>query len=105
RFRFPGLPRDLRFDGTVKRGRLTGTVRQGALRGRFSLRRGLARIVSLLGVYRSSPSQGAAIVEADGLPPVLVELPAGRTHGIGPSLSVGELLGDQSGHGPPPLDP
>ncbi|HKD34902.1 MAG TPA: alpha/beta hydrolase [Gaiellaceae bacterium] len=99
RFRFPGLPRDLRFDGTVKRGRLTGTVRQGALRGRFSLRRGLARIVSLLGAYRSGPSEGAAIVEADGLPPVLVELPAGRTHGIGPSLSVGELLGDKSGNG------
>src|SRR5262245_59365388 len=98
-FRFPGLPRDLVFDGTVRRGRIAGTVRQGSLRGRFSFRRGLARIVSLLGVYRSGHGEGAAVLEADGLPPFLVELPSGRTHGIGKSLTVGRLLGDKSGDG------
>jgi dienelactone hydrolase len=99
RFRFPGLPHDLVFDGTVRRGRLSGTVSQGSLRGRFSLRRGLARIVSLLGVYRTGRGKGAAVLEADGLPPFLVELPSGRIHGIGKSLTVGHLLGDQSGNG------
>jgi len=95
RFRFPGLPRDLSFVGTARRGRLSGTVRQGSLRGRFSLRRGLARIVSLLGVYRSGAAEGAAVLEADGLPPFLIELPSGRVHGIGKSLTLGHLLGQK----------
>jgi uncharacterized protein len=99
RFRFPGLPRDLVFDGTVRGRRISGTVRQGSLRGRFSLRRGLARIVSLLGVYRNGPGKGAAVLEADGLPPFLVELPSGRTHGIGKALTVGHRLGDKRGNG------
>jgi pimeloyl-ACP methyl ester carboxylesterase len=99
RFRFPGLPRDVVFEGTVTRGKLSGTVRQGVLRGRFSLRRRLARIVSLLGAFRSDAGQEAAILEADGLPPFLVELPSGRTHGIGRTLTVGDRLGDKSGNG------
>ena len=99
RFTLPGLPHDVRFAGAVKGRRLTGTVTQGRLRGRFSLRRGLARIVSLLGVYRGSGGEGAAVLEADGLPPFLVEFPSGRTHGIGPSLTVGERLGDKQGNG------
>jgi dienelactone hydrolase len=99
RFNFPGLPRNLVFAGTVRRGRLAGTVRQGSLRGRFSLRPGLARIVSLLGVYRSHGGEGAAVLEADGLPPFLVELPSGRIHGVGKSLTVGRLLGDKRGDG------
>jgi len=103
-FRFPGLPHDLVFVGTLRRGRMSGTVRQGSLRGRFSLRRGRARIVSLLGVYRSGSGDGAAVLEADGLPPFLVELPSGRTHGIGNSLTVGHLLGDKSGNGSLAID-
>jgi pimeloyl-ACP methyl ester carboxylesterase len=99
RFTFPGLPQDVRFDGTVKRGRLSGTVRQGRLKGHFSLRRGLAPIVSLLGVYRSGPNEGAAVLEADGLPPFLVELPSGQTHGISRRLTVGKLLGEKRGDG------
>ena len=88
------LPGALVFDGVVRGTRVSGSVRQGRLRGTFALRRGASRIVELLGVYR-----GAAITEADGLPPVLVELPSGATHGIGPALTVGERLGDRSGNG------
>jgi uncharacterized protein len=99
RFAFPGLPRDLAFHGSLQHGRLSGTVRQGSRAGRFSLRRGLARIVSLLGVYRSGEGTGAAVLAADGLPPFLIELPSGRTHGIGGSLTVGHLLGDKRGNG------
>src|SRR5581483_100057 len=62
------------------------------LRGTFSLHRGLARIVSLLGVYRSPAGAGLAVTEADGLAPFLIELPSGATpfpavamvHGAGP---------------------
>ncbi len=104
RFTLPGLPHDVRFDGAVVGRRLRGTVTQGRLRGRFSLRRGLARIVSLLGVYRSAGGDGAAILEADGLPPFLVEFPSGSTHGIGPSLTVGERLGDKQGNGSLAID-
>lgn len=86
------------FDGTVKRGRLSGTVRQGRLRGTFSLRPGLDRIVALLGEYRGA-KEDAAVLEADGLPPFLLELPSGETHGIGRGLTVGRRLGDTSGDG------
>lgn len=99
RFGFPGLPQNVVFDG-VQRGRsLSGSVRQGALRGTFSLRRGVDRTVQLLGVYRSSGGAGVAVTEADGLPPTLVEFPSGAVHGIGPSLTVGERLGDTTGNG------
>ena len=99
RFGFPGLPENVVFDGTVKGARLAGTVRQGALRGTFELRRARPGILPLLGVYRSGAGAGVAIVEADGFSPWLVELPSGRTHGIGPSLTVGDRLGDTSGNG------
>lgn len=98
-FRFPGRPRDLVFDGAVKGTHLVGSVGQGALRGRFTLRRGLSRIVPLLGAYESGAGAEVAVLEADGLAPFLVEFPSGRTHGIGASLTVGDRLGDKRGDG------
>lgn len=88
------VPDGVVFDGVLNGTRVFGTVRQGRVHGRFSLRRGVSRIVELLGVYR-----GAVITEADGLPPILMELPSGATHGIGAALTVGEKLGDTSGNG------
>jgi hypothetical protein len=99
RFAFPGLPQDLVFDGDVGGGELAGTVRQGGLRGPFSLRRAVGRIVSLLGAYRRVSGAEAAVVEPLGVPPILVELPSGATHGIGPSLGVSRRLGDHGGDG------
>jgi pimeloyl-ACP methyl ester carboxylesterase len=99
RFALPGLPQDVVFDGELHGARLAGTVRQGALRGRFSLRRGMDRIVSLLGANRSTAGAEAAVVEPLGVPPILVEFPSGETHGIGASLTVGRRLGDHSGDG------
>ncbi len=99
RFSLPGLPQNVVFDGAVRGSQLSGKVTQGALRGTFALRRGVSRILSLLGVYRSGAGAGAAVVEADGLPPVLIEFPSGATHGIGGALTVGERLGDTSGNG------
>jgi hypothetical protein len=49
RFSFPGLPQNVVFDGAVRGSKLTGRVRQGSLRGTFALRRGVSRIVQLLG--------------------------------------------------------
>jgi pimeloyl-ACP methyl ester carboxylesterase len=99
RFAFPGLPQNVAFDGTVRGGRLAGSVRQGKLRGTFSLRRGVSRVVRQLGVYRSDAGAGVALTEADGLSPFLIELPSGATHGVGPSLTVGNRLGDTRGNG------
>lgn len=99
RFSLPGLPQNVVFDGTVRGAKLAGTVRQGTLRGTFALRRGVSRIVSLLGVYRSDAGAGLAVLEADGLSPFLIEFPSGATHGVGPSLTVGERLGDTGGNG------
>lgn len=99
RFSFPGLPDDVVFTGSIRKGALAGTVRQGGLRGTFSLRRGLARIVALLGAYRTAAGAEAAVVQPEGVPPILVELPSGATHGIGPALSVGTRLGDTHGDG------
>ena len=93
------LPRDLLFDGVAKASTWNGTVRQGTLRGAFSLHRGADRILQLLGAYRSSGGTGVAVTEADGLPPTLIEFPSGAVHGIGPSLTVGDRLGDTSGNG------
>ena len=98
-FAFPGLPSNVVFDGAVRGGVLSGTVRQGALRGRFSLRRGVSHLLPLLGVYRTSAGVGAAIVQATGFVPWLVELPSGATHGIGSSLTVGHRVGDTTGDG------
>jgi pimeloyl-ACP methyl ester carboxylesterase len=99
RFSLPGLPQNVVFDGSLSRTRLSGTVRQGPLRGTFALHRTVARIVPLLGAYRSDAGAEVAVLEASGLAPFLVELPSGATHGIGSSLTVGELLGDRSGDG------
>lgn len=99
RFSLPGLPQNVVFDGAVKGARLAGTVRQGALRGTFALRRGVSRIVPLLGVYRSDAGAGVAVLAADGLSPFLIEFSSGATHGIGASLTVGERLGDTRGNG------
>ncbi|HEY4412176.1 MAG TPA: CocE/NonD family hydrolase [Gaiellaceae bacterium] len=99
RFSLPGSPQDVVFEGTVRGARLTGTVRQGALRGAFALRRGMSRIVALLGAYRSAAGADVAVREADGLAPFLIEFPSGAAHGIGPSLTVGGLLGDTRGNG------
>jgi pimeloyl-ACP methyl ester carboxylesterase len=98
-FFFPGLPQNMVFTGTVRGSKLSGVVRQGALRGTFALRRGVSRIVQLLGTYRDAAGAGVAVTEADGLPPTLIEFPSGAIHGIGPSLTVGERLGDNSGNG------
>jgi uncharacterized protein len=95
RFVFPGLA----FDGTLHGGVWSGSVRQGSLRGSFTLRRGASRILPLLGVYRTRDGTGAAIVQAEGFAPWLVELPSGDTHGIGAALTVGKLLGDTRGDG------
>lgn len=99
RFALPGLPQNVVFDGAVRAGKLVGSVRQGRLRGAFSLRRGLDRVVSALGVYRSAAGAGLAVSEADGLAPFLIELPSGATHGLGASLTVGKRLGDTRGYG------
>jgi pimeloyl-ACP methyl ester carboxylesterase len=100
RFAFPGLPSNLLFDGTVKRNAWSGTVRQGKLRGSFTLRRRASRILPLLGLYRGPRGTAVTIVQPEGgLPPWLIELPSGTTHGIGASLTVGEKLGDKSGNG------
>jgi pimeloyl-ACP methyl ester carboxylesterase len=99
RFSLPGLPQNVVFDGAIRGARLSGSVRQGRLRGTFALRRGRNRTVSLLGFYRSAAGADAAILAADGLPPFLLELPSGATHGIGPSLTVGQRLGETRGNG------
>ncbi len=99
RFAFPGLPQNVVFDGSLNRKRLSGKVSQGRLRGRFALHRGSSRILPLLGAYRSSTGAEVAVLEADGLPPFLVEYPSGSIHGIGPALTVGQRLGDKSGNG------
>jgi pimeloyl-ACP methyl ester carboxylesterase len=99
RFSLPGLPRDVVFDGVANGARIAGSVTQGTLRGTFVLRRGRSGILPLLGVYRSGPDAGVAVVQAPGFAPWLVELPGGATHGIGTALTVGRRLGDTSGDG------
>jgi pimeloyl-ACP methyl ester carboxylesterase len=98
-FVFPGLPSGVAFDGLVHGRAWSGSVRQGSLRGRFTLRRGGSQILPLLGVYRARDGTGAAVVQAEGFAPWLVELPSGDTHGIGPALTVGPRLGDTRGDG------
>jgi len=98
-FSFPCLPQNMVFDGIVRGSRLTGSVHQGAVRGTFALRHGGSRIVQLLGAYTDASGGGAAVTEADGLPPTLIEFPSGAIHGIGSPLTVGKRLGDTSGNG------
>jgi uncharacterized protein len=99
RFALPGLPANVVFDGASKGRVLAGTVTQGRLRGRFRLVRGTSRLLPLYGLYRSASGATITVVRATGFPAWLVELPSGRVHGIGPSLTVGTLLGDTAGNG------
>lgn len=99
RFALPGLPANVVFDGTSKGTVLAGRVSQGALRGSFRLSRGSSKVLQLYGLYRSSAGAVVTVVRAHGFPAWLMELPSGRTHGIGASLTVGTLLGDTSGNG------
>jgi pimeloyl-ACP methyl ester carboxylesterase len=99
RFAFPGTPANVVFEGSLAKSRIAGNVRQGALRGAFTLRRGLSRILPLLGVYRAPDGSAVAVNKADGFAPWLVEIPSGATHGIGPSLTVGDKLGETAGNG------
>jgi pimeloyl-ACP methyl ester carboxylesterase len=100
RFSFPGLPANVVFDGRLKGRVFAGTVSQGKLRGTFRLASGNSRVLPALGLYRSAAGAGVAIVQAEGLPTWLVELPSGNIHGLNRSLStVGTRLGDTSGDG------
>lgn len=99
RFALPGMPANVVFDGSFSGRTLSGSVTQGALHGSFRLTRGSSRILPLFGLYRSAGGAVVAVVRATGFPAWLVELPSGRTHGIGPSLSVGALLGETAGDG------
>src|SRR3954447_6261885 len=98
RLRFT-LPAGLRFDGRVHGRAVSGTVRQGAVHGTFRVAQGTSRVLPLFGLYRSSAGEAVAVVRARGYPAWLVELDSGRVHGIGPSLTVGSLLGETSGDG------
>ena len=74
------------------------TVRQGTLRGTLSLHPGSERVLPALGLYRGPNGTGVAIVQAQGLPTWLVELPGGDVHGLNRSLtSAGPVLGSTSG--------
>jgi pimeloyl-ACP methyl ester carboxylesterase len=99
RFAFPGSPAPVVFEGRIRGQTLLGRVMQGRLHGSFRLSPGRSRILPLLGLYRGTDGGGVAVVKAEGLPAWLVELPSGAVHGIGPSLTVGERLGDTSGNG------
>ena len=101
RFVFPG---DVAFEGALKRDALAGTVRQARVRGSFRLRRGTSRLLSLYGLFRSADGKTVTVNQATGFSPWLVELPTGETHGIGPSLGVGEKLGDTAGNGSVTVD-
>jgi pimeloyl-ACP methyl ester carboxylesterase len=105
RFTFPGLPQNAVFEGSVTKARIEGTVRQGVLHGAFTLRRGLSRILPLLGVYRAPDGSAVAVNKAEGFAPWLVEMPSGATHGIGPSLTVGDELGETTGNGSIAVEP
>jgi uncharacterized protein len=106
RFTLPGLPSDVVFDGHRSGAAIAGTVRQGTLRGRFSLTPAHARAVGALGLYRASDGSAIAIVQAQGLPTWLVELPSGNIHGIGASLTtVGARVASTSGDGSLVVEP
>jgi uncharacterized protein len=96
RFTVPG---GIVFDGRAIGRRLSGTVSQGKVRGAFRLARGSSRTLPLYGLYRSAAGETVTVVRARGYTPWLVEVPSGRVHGIGPTLTVGTLLGDTSGNG------
>jgi uncharacterized protein len=100
RFSLPGLPGTVDFDGRLRGAQIEGSVSQGTLRGSFRLRRGTAPSVSALGLYRSAAGATVAVIQAQGLPTWLVELPGGRTHGLNVALTtVGSRLGETRGDG------
>jgi pimeloyl-ACP methyl ester carboxylesterase len=100
RFALPGLPAPVVFDGRRSGATIAGTVRQGTLHGTFSLAPGHARAIDALGVYRAPDGSGVAIVQAEGLPTWLVELPSGNIHGLSASLkTVGPRVASTSGDG------
>ena len=103
-FALPGLPANVVFDGTSTGRVLTGRVAQGAFRGSFRLSRGTAKVLQVFGLYRSPAGAFVTVVRAHGFSAWLTELPSGRTHGIGASLTAGTLLGDTSGSGSIALD-
>ena len=100
RFAFPGLPSNVVFDGTVKKRRALGERPSGAAARHLS---GLLAAAHACSSSSVSIAQGngstVSVVQATGFPAWLVELPEGQTHGIGPTLTVGERLGDTSGNG------
>ncbi|HST18209.1 MAG TPA: alpha/beta hydrolase [Gaiellaceae bacterium] len=94
------VPGGIAFDGRLRGGRLAGTVTQGRLRGTFALAPGRAAALDALGLYRSASGDAVAIVQAQGLPTWLVELPSGDVHGLSPGLTTaGRRLGETSGDG------
>jgi len=101
RFVFPG---GVAFDGVLKGSAMSGTVRQAKVRGSFTVRRGASRVLPLFGLYRSAEGKVVTVNQATGFSPWLVELPTGDVHGIGPSLTVGDRLGDTVGNGSAAVD-
>jgi pimeloyl-ACP methyl ester carboxylesterase len=94
------LPGGVAFAGKRVGRTLVGTVRQGALRGTFRVTPGTSRVLPALGLYRSADGAVVAIVQAQGLPTWLVELPSGDVHGLNAALTtVGPRLGATSGDG------
>jgi pimeloyl-ACP methyl ester carboxylesterase len=86
------LPGGVRFDLRTR------AVTQGKLHGRLELKRGSSRVLNALGLYRGPNGTGVAIVQAQGLPTWLVELPSGDVHGLNASLTTaGSRLADTSG--------
>jgi pimeloyl-ACP methyl ester carboxylesterase len=97
RFTVPG---GVVFAGEVNGHTFRGTVAQGELRGTFRLVPGRLRSLPALGLYRARNGAGVAIVQAEGFPTWLVELPSGDIHGLGRSLTtVGGTAGARTGDG------
>ena len=100
RFALPGRPAAVVFDGRKAGWRIAGEVDQGALHGTFRLRPGSSGALAALGLYRSAAGPAVAVVQAEGLPTWLVELPSGDVHGLDRSLTtVGRVLGETAGDG------
>src|SRR4051812_15735500 len=86
------LPGGVRFDLRAH------TVAHGKLRGTLQLKKGTSRVLNALGLYRGPNGTGVAIVQAQGLPTWLVELPSGDIHGLNAALTTaGARLADTSG--------
>ena len=54
----------------------------------FSLHKGSSPALAALGLYRSTAGATVAVIQAEGLPTWLVELPSGTTHGLDASLTT-----------------